>query len=179
MSIRHPRSISTCTAASTVPSRTRNRLSVVRCRVRSTLGSSGPSDSSWWCGNARRRIGRGSPRSRYRKVTSASPIAGLRIRQPGPIQVYCVRNPVDMSDFRTSSTGRTTAGQHQLQRRAEAVYYEDLKPILAPFASRLGIVNYQLRITHEQRRDRLSVVIAVSDPAAIPEPASREVLAEL
>ncbi|TMQ18424.1 MAG: hypothetical protein E6J90_02065 [Deltaproteobacteria bacterium] len=84
-----------------------------------------------------------------------------------------------MSDFRTSSTGRTTAGQHQLQRRAEAVYYEDLKPILAPFASRLGIVNYQLRITHEQRRDRLSVVIAVSDPAAIPEPASREVLAEL
>lgn len=58
-------------------------------------------------------------------------------------------------------------------------YYEDVKPILAALHQRFSIVNYQLRITHAQRRDQLSVVIAVSNPTALPESASREVLAEL
>ncbi|HEX7839519.1 MAG TPA: hypothetical protein VF469_18710 [Kofleriaceae bacterium] len=58
-------------------------------------------------------------------------------------------------------------------------YYDDVKPILAAFHQRLSVVNYQLRITHEQRHDRLALVIAVSDPAAVPESATRELLAEL
>ncbi|HEY0989138.1 MAG TPA: hypothetical protein VGD80_18850 [Kofleriaceae bacterium] len=59
------------------------------------------------------------------------------------------------------------------------VYYDDVRPILAPFYQRLGVMNYQLRITHEQRKDQLSLVIGVQDPARLPETASREILAEL
>lgn len=59
------------------------------------------------------------------------------------------------------------------------VYYDDVRPILAPFYQRLGVLNYQLRVTHEKRKDQLSLVIGVQDPTTLPDSASREVLAEL
>lgn len=59
------------------------------------------------------------------------------------------------------------------------LYYDDVRPILAPFQKPLGIVSYQLRIVHEQRKDRLSLVVAVQDPAALPGSASQSLLAAL
>ncbi|MFY2557163.1 phenylacetate--CoA ligase family protein [Corallococcus terminator] len=59
------------------------------------------------------------------------------------------------------------------------LYYDDVRPILAPFQKPLGIVNYQLRVVHEQRKDRLSLVVAVQDPAALPESATQTLLTAL
>lgn len=61
---------------------------------------------------------------------------------------------------------------------AITINYEDLQSILAPFHQRFGIINYQIRVTHEEMKDRLSLVVAVTDPAALPEEAARELLAE-
>jgi phenylacetate-CoA ligase len=48
-----------------------------------------------------------------------------------------------------------------------SLYYEDLRGVIAGLSVPAGIGNFQMVLTHEGSRDRLTVRIAVADPSAV------------
>jgi phenylacetate-CoA ligase len=57
-----------------------------------------------------------------------------------------------------------------------SLYYEDLRAVIAGLPEPTGVGAFQMELTHEQGRDRLTVRVAVADPRAVTEEQARGVV---